>query len=140
MKTAAIPPSVDAEQARHVFVYGTLRRGEANDINRLSPAPIFVADASLAGTLYPMGWYPGLVLGGSSQVVGEIYRITPQLEEQLDLIEGLLPEPTGEYSKTDVRVEVSGTALDCFVYEIAPALVGHLEPLAGGDWVQRPGA
>jgi len=123
---------------RRVFVYGTLRRGEVNDINLLAPPPVFLANASLDGTLYPLGWYPGLVLGGPGRVVGEVYAISPALEIRLDEIEGLLPEPTGEYLKRTVQVDVESGSLDCFVYEIAPALVGNLVPLAEGDWLRRP--
>lgn len=129
--------AADPAAARHVFVYGTLRRGEVNDINTLTPAPTFIGPARLAGTLYPMGWYPGLVLGGEQQVVGEVYAVLPALEDRLDEIEGLLPEPSGEYAKREVTVESERGPLQCFVYEIAAPLVAHLEPLPDGDWLQR---
>lgn len=125
---------------RHVFVYGTLRRGEVNDINHQLPAPQFIGDSSVAGSLYPLGWYPGLVLGGPGRVVGEVYAVSPDLETRLDEIEGLLPEPSGEYIKRELAFEVQGRSLDCFVYEIAPALVSHLVPMAEGDWLRRPSA
>lgn len=38
---------------RHVFVYGTSRRGASNDINRLDPAPGYVGMGEVRGTLYP---------------------------------------------------------------------------------------
>lgn len=124
---------------RHVFVYGTLRRGEVNDINKLVPSPQFMGESSVVGTLYPLGWYPGLVLGSGGRVVGEVYAVSADLEMRLDEIEGLLPEPSGEYMKQDLTLEVAGQAVECFVYEIAPALVSHLVPMAGGDWLQRAG-
>lgn len=131
------PPTNDAGPPRHVFVYGTLRRGEVNDINLLKPAPRFIGMGAIEGVLYPMGWYPGLILEGPGRVTGEIYAVSPALEMRLDEIEGLLPEPSGEYAKREIMVSVDGRALPCFVYEIAPALVGHLEPIDGGDWVLR---
>jgi len=134
------PLRTDPAPARHVFVYGTLRRGEVNDINALQPAPTYVGGAMLNGTLYPMGWYPGLVMGGESLVVGEVYSVSPELEERLDEIEGLLPEPSGEYAKREVEVDVDASRVQCFVYEIATALVAHLEPLESGDWRDRPGS
>lgn len=124
---------------RYVFVYGTLRRGEVNDINQLIPTPEFIGGSSVGGSLYPLGWYPGLVLDDRSRVVGEVYAISPQLETKLDEIEGLLPEPTGEYLKRDVELVVGERTVTCFVYEIAPALVGHLVPMES-DWLQRPNA
>ena len=41
------------------------------------------------GVLYHLDWYPGLTLGGEEAVtvVGEVYRITPELEAVLDRIE-----------------------------------------------------
>ena len=36
---------------RHVFVYGTLRRGQANDITRLRPVPRWVGEGRVRGTL-----------------------------------------------------------------------------------------
>jgi gamma-glutamylcyclotransferase (GGCT)/AIG2-like uncharacterized protein YtfP len=63
--------------SRLVFVYGTLRRGQRNDIHRYQPAPRYVADATISGTLYHLGAYPGVVLGTSGSVVGEVYEIKP---------------------------------------------------------------
>ncbi|WP_374668806.1 gamma-glutamylcyclotransferase [Ramlibacter sp.] len=122
---------------RLVFVYGTLRRGGRNDINRLQPAPVFVGTASLRGRLYPLGWYPGLLLGGEDaiEVVGEVYRITPPLEARLDEIEEIRPAPDSEYFKRDVAVHVAGHQRACLVYEINPERVRGRPPLAHGDWM-----
>jgi gamma-glutamylcyclotransferase (GGCT)/AIG2-like uncharacterized protein YtfP len=122
---------------RHVFVYGTLRRGEANDINRLRPAPVFLGPARVAGTLYDLGPYPGVILGGADRVQGEVYAITPELERQLDLIEEVAPVPSGEYARRDITVELRGRTLVCLVYEIAPARVQGRPRIASGDWRQR---
>ena len=122
---------------RHVFVYGTLRQGGRNDINRLTPAPVLLGPASLAGRLYTLGWYPGLRLGGPDaiDVAGEVYRITPELEARLDEIEEIQPGPGSEYFKRQVPVRVAGQWLPCLVYEINPERVRGLAPLACGDWL-----
>ena len=125
--------------ARHVFVYGTLRRGEANDINRLQPPPVFVGQARIRGTLYDLGPYPGVRLGGEGWVQGEVYAITPELERQLDVIEELAPVPSGEYARREIAVALRGRALMCLVYEIAPARVRGRPRIASGDWRQRHG-
>lgn len=126
---------------RHVFVYGTLRRGEQRDINRLRPAPVLVGEATLAGRLYDLGNYPGLQLEGEGTVRGEVYRISPALEAVLDEIEEVWPQQTGEYVKRDVPVTLAGAGEDmrasvlCLVYEIA---AGHTQGKAlirHGDWV-----
>lgn len=91
----------------HVFVYGTLRRGGANDINRLTPPPLFVGRARVRGRLYGMGSYPGLVLDSSAGwVEGEVYRIDSRLEPVLDGIEELYPQQRDEYAKRVIDVEL----------------------------------
>lgn len=122
---------------RHVFVYGTLRAGGSNDIARFAPPPERVADGEIAGTLYDLGAYPGAVLGGEGRVRGEIYRITPALEAQLDLLEEVKPDGTGEYIKREVRVRVAGAQLACLVYEIHPDRIAGRAPIASGDWFRR---
>lgn len=120
---------------RHVFVYGTLRRGDDNDITRLSPAPRWVGAARIPGTMYHFGRYPGVLLGGPGEVQGEVYEISPQLERMLDEIEELYPQQTNEYAKRDISVQVAGRTLACIVYEINPALVAGKPVIASGDWV-----
>lgn len=133
--------------ARHVFVYGTLRRGDVRDITRLQPAPRFIGYASVPGQLYHLGSYPGVVLGGDIEVKGEIYAITPELERTLDEIEEVWPQQTGEYTKRVIEVrlgEVSPDAvaefdgratLDCIIYEISPARIVNQTLIEGGDWL-----
>jgi gamma-glutamylcyclotransferase (GGCT)/AIG2-like uncharacterized protein YtfP len=122
---------------RHVFVYGTLRRGGRNDINRLQPAPHYVGMGEVQGVLYHLDWYPGLTLGGEQAVtvVGEVYRITPELEAMLDRIERIVPGADSEYFKRDMEVAVEGRAITCLVYEINPSHVRDREPIGHGDWI-----
>lgn len=122
---------------RLVFVYGTLRRGGRNDINRLAPAPELVGEASVRGRLYALGWYPGLRLGGPDaiDIVGEVYRITPALEARLDEIEEIRPGPDSEYFKREIVVRLAGRERTCLVYEINPERVRGCPPLAQGDWL-----
>jgi gamma-glutamylcyclotransferase (GGCT)/AIG2-like uncharacterized protein YtfP len=118
-----------------VFVYGTLRRGEDNDITRLNPPPAWVGSAQMNGTLFHLGAYPGLLLGGSHPVRGEVYEITPALERVLDEIEGIEPVPNGEYTKAWVDLEVQGRSVRCLVYLIDPIRVHGCPILHSGDWV-----
>lgn len=124
-------------QGRLVFVYGTLRRGGRNDINRLGPPPTLVGMGEVRGVLYRFDWYPGLALGGGEAVtvVGEVYAITPALEAVLDGIEQIEPGDDSEYFKREVAVEVDGRPLQCLVYEINPKRVHGRTPLAHGDWI-----
>jgi gamma-glutamylcyclotransferase (GGCT)/AIG2-like uncharacterized protein YtfP len=122
---------------RHVFVYGTLRRGGRNDINRLRPAPEYVGMGEVQGVLYHLDWYPGLTLGGEEAVtvVGEVYRIAPEVEVVLDEIEQIVPGADSEYFKREVDIQVEGRAIACLLYEINPARVRDRQPIGHGDWI-----
>ena len=122
---------------RHVFVYGTLRRGGSNDITRLRPAPRLVGSACVPGVLYQIAHYPGLCLGGADAVpvTGEVYAIEPALEAVLDAIEGIEPGPHSEYFKRDVTITVQGHPLRCLVYEINPDRVRGRRRIPEGDWM-----
>lgn len=122
---------------RHVFVYGTLRRGGRNDINRLEPTPRYLGMGEVKGTLYHLDWYPGLTLGGEEAVtvVGEVYEIDPRLEGLLDHIEQIVPGEASEYFKRELGVEVAGRHLQCLVYEINPDRVQGKQSIGHGDWI-----
>lgn len=127
MPQAPVPP-------RCVFVYGTLRRGGRNDIARFIPSPEFLGDAWITGTLHDLGAYPGIVLHGKGRVVGEVYRITPAVERELDLLEEVRPDDGGEYMKREVEVSVGALRIVCLVYEIHPDRLAGCPVIAGGDW------
>lgn len=130
-------PEAKVSQVRHVFVYGTLRRGEDNDITRLLPPPRFVGLAQILGTMYDLGTYPGVRLGGRSTVLGEVYEITPALEAVLDEIEEVYPQERDEYVKRVIPVSVQGRVLSCMVYEIGLRYVHGKAVLPDGDWTRR---
>jgi len=122
---------------RLVFVYGTLRRGGRNDINRLQPAPAYLGMGEVRGRLYHFDWYPGLTLGGEEAVtvVGEVYRIAPALEALLDGIEQIVEGADSEYFKREVAVTMEDGVRECLVYEINPARVMGRQPIGHGDWI-----
>lgn len=72
-------------EAIHVFAYGTLRAGEANDLRvaasrRGIAEPKLIGHATLHGRLYDFGAYPGLVPDPTGTAVrGDVYRIDPGL-------------------------------------------------------------
>ena len=122
----------------HVFVYGTLRQGDDNDINLLKPTPFFVGPSKVAGMMYHLGAYPGVVLNDALEdnIVGEVYAITPELEVVLDEIEMIYPQQRDEYSKRRVVVRVGARQLSCLFYEINPAYILGKPVIASGDWVK----
>lgn len=128
--------------ARLVFVYGTLRAGASRDIRRLTPSPLCVAPGRIRGRLYHLGDYPGLLLGGSGWVHGEVYAVSSALERVLDEIEEVWPRPTGEYRKRQAWVTcpsgegcAQARRLRCMLYEIDPARTVGRALIAGGDWL-----
>ncbi len=70
-------------------------------------------------------------------VWGEVYAITPELEQQLDVIEEVAPVPSGEYLRREVALTVSGVVVSCLVYEIAPDRAHGRPRIASGDWLRR---
>lgn len=143
---------------RHVFVYGTLRRGEQRDINGLLPAPRWIGRASVPGVMFHLGGYPGVVLGeeggGMGRVHGEVYKISAALERQLDAIEEVWPQRSGEYVKRQLVVRLDGPeqqgathprcrtggasrAVLCVVYEVAQERAQGKPVIASGDWAHR---
>ena len=145
---AILPLDQPGANLRYVFVYGTLRRGQERDINLLRPQPVFIGISQTPGTLYDLGAcnYPGLRLGGLQSVRGEVYRITPELEHQLDEIEHVAPVPTGEYIRREVTVRVlaksgavagDAVAFNCLIYEIAEERVVGMRVIDAGDWLLR---
>ena len=137
MFEAAANDMMDTSQ-RHVFVYGTLRLGDDNDINLLKPTPFFVGPSRIAGVMYHLGDYPGVVLTDALEdnIVGEVYAITPELEEVLDEIEMIYPQQRDEYSKRMVVVRVGARQLSCLFYEINPVYTVDKPVIASGDWVK----
>lgn len=121
--------------ARHVFVYGTLRAGGSNDITRYRPAPQRFGDAAVCGTLYDLGAYPGLLLEGSQHVVGEVYRVDSTVERELDVLESVMADDSGEYIKRTVELEVNGQVITCLLYEIHPDRIAGRAVIAHGDWL-----
>jgi len=134
-----MPDSAPGLAARHVFVYGTLRSGGSNDIARYSPTPVLVASGCIDGTLHDLGAYPGALLGGGGWVRGEIYRIDPDVEPLLDLLEDAKPDGSGEYVKREMLVtpDHGGTPIACLVYEIQPDRARGKPVIASGDWFDR---
>jgi gamma-glutamylcyclotransferase (GGCT)/AIG2-like uncharacterized protein YtfP len=130
---------------QHVFVYGTLRAGESNDIHRAAQrngiaAPVLIGSGHINGRLYDFDVYPGLVLDpAAGPVHGDIYRIDETLIPVLDEIEEIVPGVIGLYrsERLHVSVEVDGRAqvIDCLVYPVSEEAVEGLPRIDNGDWV-----
>ncbi len=141
LSAPSTPPATwQACGAPWVAVYGTLRAGGINDIARLAPGITCAGHTTLIGTLYDLGWYPGLRLQGTQTVLAEVYPLHEALEQALDGIEGLWPQDAGEYRKQrrtqTVRLHTDDTAeMDLLIYEALPATVQARPVIAAEDWI-----
>ena len=88
------------------------------------------------GVLYHIDWYPGLTLGGEEAVtvVGEVYRITPELEAVLDAIEEIVPGADSEYFKREVEVAVEGRPCRAWCTRSIRRVRGK-QVIGHGDWI-----
>lgn len=130
---------------QYVFVYGTLRAGEANDINQAAErhgiaAPQCLGRAHVQGQLFDFGAYPGLVIDDEGQPVhGDVYRIEDALVPVLDEIEEVYPGVEGLFRahRLHVEVEFDGRKdrLDCMIYPVTAQAVAGLSRIESGDWV-----
>ena len=72
----------------YVFVYGTLMKGQSNHDVFMKEAQ-FVSNAALLNyELYNLGSYPGVKYKDDTRVKGELYRVSNDILEDLDCLEG----------------------------------------------------
>ncbi|MCA9191696.1 MAG: gamma-glutamylcyclotransferase [Planctomycetales bacterium] len=95
----------------HVFVYGTLKRGQCRET--LWPlAPKMIQPAWVRGALYDLGPYPAMV-AGNDRILGELWSFASSDMESvlvtLDKIEGTnQPNETDEYLRIRLNASLVG--------------------------------
>jgi gamma-glutamylaminecyclotransferase len=110
-----------------VFVYGTLLTGEANH-GLLARARLIAATRTPpAFALYDLGAFPGLVAGGSTSVVGELYEIDDATFAALDHLE----DYPRYYQRQQIALDNGATA---WTYLLSPAQVAEGSVIRSGDW------
>jgi gamma-glutamylcyclotransferase (GGCT)/AIG2-like uncharacterized protein YtfP len=118
-----------------VFVYGTLRRGEAGAMSIRFPGSKFIGEAGVSGTLYDLGAYPGLLLNESdSTVVGEVYEVDDEILDELDEFEA-----SSRYLRKQVEISLGSHKRACWVYEPDPEFYSLRTLIMSGDWVEYAG-
>jgi gamma-glutamylcyclotransferase (GGCT)/AIG2-like uncharacterized protein YtfP len=127
---------MNPEETRFVFVYGTLRRGGSNAF-RMDGAT-FHGSGTVAGRLYRISWYPGLVLDSESGgVTGDVFAVSPEQLAALDEFEGLAAGELegGEYRRVKALVTLEdGDAVEAWVYEWKGS-VSEAYVIPEGDWL-----
>src|ERR1700750_1792207 len=115
-----------------VFVYGTLREGGVRAMPVIFPGARFVGRASVGGSLYDFGPYPGLLLDeASAAVVGEVYEVCEEVLSKLDDIES-----SSYYKRKRVDVSLGGERIECWVYEPDAELFPRRTLISSGDWIE----
>jgi gamma-glutamylcyclotransferase (GGCT)/AIG2-like uncharacterized protein YtfP len=129
-----------------LFVYGTLRSDPSHEMfHILARHAKFLGEARVAGRLFDLGEYPGMVLQpNDNQVKGELYDVRPehwdQVIHQLDQYEGCTdddPEPH-EYRREIVQAKLSnGRTVDAWAYVLNRPAAGLIE-IPSGDYLSAP--
>lgn len=136
--------AVRADTVRHLFVYGTLRRGTGvAQAEWLEQVAVHKGMATLAGRLVDLGRYPGLLPATNPQekVQGELYELPEDgaVLEQLDRYEGCHPddEQPHEYCRiVCTATDEDGVRVWCWTYLYQwPVEPGQI--LDNGDWLSR---
>lgn len=126
-----------------LFVYGTLRRGEAADLSqgRAAYGAKFIEKDRINGEIYNLGWYPGVKLlpslppsslfdSSGPTVTGDVFRITDEsITPILDAYEGF----PSLYNRHKVETE-NGFIAWVYTYNGVPT-PDRLIP--AGDWQMR---
>lgn len=118
---------------RHlVFVYGTLRRGTAHAMSVRFPNAKFIAAATVSGSLYDLGAYPGLLLNESNSLVsGEVYEVDDETLSKLDDFEA-----SSNYLRKQVDISPGTHSIRCWVYEPDPEFYSPQALITSGDWIE----
>ncbi|WP_117235809.1 gamma-glutamylcyclotransferase family protein [Vibrio maerlii] len=115
------------ESPHIVFVYGTLRQGESNHHYLRESEYLGRFETTSDYALYDLGEYPGLIKGHQT-VVGEVYRITAEVLNQLDILEDI----PNEYRREKIDTPYGSAWI--YLYQQS---IQHDEEIVSGDWCQR---
>jgi len=116
-----------------LFVYGTLMRGMRNHaMMKYGKGDSTHGRASVQGTLYHLGGFPGLRLEGTGLVYGELWRVTDESIPEFDRFEGVPHLYTREVviaTPLDSELQVYANT---YVYATDPS--EYAQPIEGGQW------
>jgi gamma-glutamylcyclotransferase (GGCT)/AIG2-like uncharacterized protein YtfP len=103
-----------------LFVYGTLRRRSRHPMAReLAAKARFIGAATIAGRLYDLGRYPGL-LEGEGRVHGDVYDLGPESEATLRAMDAYENDESplpAYFERQRARVRLNqGDECDAWVY------------------------
>jgi gamma-glutamylcyclotransferase (GGCT)/AIG2-like uncharacterized protein YtfP len=145
----------EEEEYHNVFVYGTLMKGFGNNFFLRGHGTFFLGGAKTKPeyTLYNLGHFPGMVEGGHTAVVGEVYEVSSWTLVWLDKLEGVTTEDSKEIKENEEKKEADlyerktitvtlledGSSLEALVY-IFPRKnidIGRDRIIKGGVWEKK---
>jgi len=94
----------------YYFVYGSLKQGHGNHtILAQSDTAKLVEEATTEPiyTMYSLGFFPGVVEGGDTAIIGEIYEVSDaETKRRLDSLEGYYgpDNPHNLYNKETIKI------------------------------------
>jgi len=110
----------------HVFVYGTLLRGESNHALLVSSMYLGEASTVQGFDLYALGSYPGMIRGHGI-VVGERYGVSARTLAALDALE----EHPDYYERQTILLDSGHQVLS---YLLPAREVAGCPHIASGSW------
>ncbi len=114
-----------------VFVYGTLRTGQANHGRLLAGRPM--APAVLGGHELRLGAWPWVRQAEGASVVGEVVEVDRAKLAELDALEDVAG---GWYRRERATVRLGdGAELEVWTYVAGSVARPEDRPVAGGDWL-----
>jgi len=72
-----------------IFVYGSLKSGYGNNIVLDDSTFIDFHATNSKYTMYDLGAFPAVALGGKSSITGEIYSVSDEILNAVDVLEGV---------------------------------------------------
>lgn len=111
-----------------VFVYGSLRLGESNHHWLEGSRCLGLYTTKPCFTLLDLGDYPAAIESGHTAIVGEVYRVSPEVMAKLDLLEDF----PHQFSRRHIPTAYG----QAWMYVWNHPRASH--PLiASGDWMRR---
>ena len=96
------------------------------------PDANFVSAATVCGSLYDLGPYPGLRLNNpGSAVVGEVYEVDDELLRELDDFEA-----SSEYWRKQVEITMGNNTKIGWTYEPDTSVCADRPLIISGDWIE----
>ena len=114
--------------SNNIFVYGTLRRGFRNHALLRNARYLGPHTTGPEFTMLDLGAYPGVVSGGTTPIVGELYALTPRILNRLDVLE--------DYPSLYTRILVATPRGHAWMY-LYRQRPFHRPVVASGDWRRR---